>query len=56
MDIEDVHVPFHEYLRELQVVEVSHFYTLVFRRDVVLYGDVCPSVFPSIRSFGVFYL
>ena len=26
-----------------------HFYTPVFRRDVLWYGDVCPSVHPSVR-------
>ena len=27
----------------------NHFYTPVFRRDVLWYGDVCPSVRPSVR-------
>jgi hypothetical protein len=30
----------------------KHFYTPVFRRDVLWYGNVCMSV----RPFGVFYL
>ena len=30
---------------------ISHFYTPVFRRDVLWYGAVRPSVRPSVRPF-----
>jgi hypothetical protein len=35
----------------LKIIGLAHFYTSVFRQDVSWYSDICPFVFPSVRSF-----
>ena len=37
------------YISRLPVYGLSDFYTPVFRRDVLWYGDVCPGLCPSVR-------